>query len=123
MTVLLVDDDEDDREIFRDAMTIAKPGCHLLFACDGEDGLLVLKGAALLPDVIFVDVNMPKMDGKQFLKTIKADPGFQKIPVVMYSTSSHKTELGEYFRIGASNYITKPSEFGLLVTFLKSILH
>lgn len=123
MTVLLVDDDEDDRDIFGEAIAIAKPGCHLLFACDGEDGLDVLKSAATLPDLIFLDVNMPRMDGKEFLKAIKADPAYRKIPVVMYSTSSHKAELGEYFRIGASNFITKPSEFGLLVTFLKSVLH
>jgi CheY-like chemotaxis protein len=122
MRILLVDDDEDDHDIFREAVLMVKPDCQLTVARDGEQGLLHLNGE-VLPDYIFLDINMPKMDGKEFLKTIKANPALQEIPVVIYSTSKHRSALGEYIAMGASNYLTKPSEFNLLVSYLKSILH
>ena len=122
MTILLVDDDEDDHDIFREAVAIVKPGCEMVFAKDGEQGLAQLNSGSL-PDFIFLDVNMPKMDGKEFLKNVKANPDLRKIPVIIYSTSKHKSALGEYIAMGASNYITKPSEFNLLLSYLKSILH
>lgn len=123
MTILLVDDDEDDQDIFREAIAIVKPGCSLIFARDGEQGLATLKDLSPLPDYIFLDVNMPKMDGKEFLKNVKAKTEYQKVPVIIYSTSKHKSEFGEYFKMGATNFITKPSEFNLLLTYLRSILH
>lgn len=122
MTILLVDDDEDDQDIFKEAVSIVRSDVTCSFANDGEQGLALLETVAAPPDYIFLDVNMPRMDGKQFLQAIKADPRFQNIPVVVYSTSNHKSELGEYFRLGASNFITKPSEFNLLITYLKSVL-
>lgn len=122
MTVLLVDDDEDDRDIFQEALAMAKPDCNLIFATNGEDALRVLKSLQSLPDIVFLDVNMPLMDGRQLLGILKADPRFSAVPVVVYSTSSHKSELGEFFRMGASNFITKPSEFRLLISYLESIL-
>ena len=122
MKILLIDDDEDDRDIFKEAVSMAVPGIECLMAKDGEEGMSVLKGLAVLPDHIFLDINMPRMDGKEFLKQVKAHPVFMKIPVVVYSTSKHKSELGEYFRLGAANYITKPSEFNLLVTYLRTVL-
>ena len=122
MTILLVDDDEDDQDIFREALSVVVPEAECLFAMDGEQGLLQLQGLAKLPDYIFLDVNMPKMDGKEFLRAVKSDPRFKNIPVVVYSTSNHKSAFGEYFALGASNFITKPSEFNLLTTYLKSIL-
>lgn len=123
MTILLIDDDEDDQDIFKEAATLVLPDIQFLLAKDGKQALEVLEGCnANLPDHIFLDVNMPKMDGKEFLKIVKSDPRFQKIPVVIYSTSKHRSELGEFFRLGASNYITKPSEFNLLLTYLRSVL-
>lgn len=124
MTILLIDDDEDDQDIFKEAATLVVPDIQFLSAKDGEQALKVLEmSSPTLPDHIFLDVNMPRMDGKEFLRIVKADPRFQKIPVVIYSTSKHASELGEFFRMGASNYITKPSEFNLLLTYLKSVLH
>lgn len=123
MTVLLVDDDEDDQDIFREAALLVNPDIRLLAARDGEDALSVLEQrASELPDFIFLDVNMPRMDGREFLRVVKADARFQNVPVVIYSTSKHKSELGEYFKMGASNYITKPSEFNLLISYLRAVL-
>jgi CheY-like chemotaxis protein len=120
--ILLIDDDPDDQDIFMEAAAMVVPDIQCLVAKDGEQGLVTLESSSLLPDFIFLDINMPKMDGKEFLKRVKQHPVFMKIPVVIYSTSNHKSELGEYFMMGASNFITKPSEFSLLVTYLKSIL-
>lgn len=122
MTILLVDDDEDDQDIFKEAVCLINPNIKCLLAKDGEDGLAQLETVNPLPDYVFLDVNMPRMDGREFLKRVKGDARLAKIPVVIYSTSNHKHELGEYFRMGASNFITKPSEFNLLITYLKSIL-
>ena len=123
MTILLVDDDEDDHDVFREAISIVKPDCNFLWARDGTLGLEMLRDKNRRPDYIFLDINMPKMDGKEFLKNVKSDPMSGKIPVVIYTTSGHKSELGEYFKLGATNFITKPSEFNVLLTYLKSILH
>ena len=122
MTILLVDDDKDDQDIFAEAVSIAKPGCKLLLANDGAHGFSVLQQEGK-PDYIFLDINMPEINGKEFLQSLKSDPAYSEIPVVIYTTSSHKSELGEYFKMGATNFVTKPSEFNLLVTYLKSILH
>ena len=122
MNILLIDDDEDDHDIFREAISIVKPNCTMTFAKDGEQGLTQLN-SGLRPDFIFLDVNMPKMDGKEFLMNVKGNPDLKKIPVIIYSTSKHKSALGEYIALGATNYITKPSEFNLLLSYLKSILH
>lgn len=122
MTILLIDDDPDDQEIFREAASIVVPDIRCVVARDGEEGVAALEKMAELPDYIFLDVNMPKMDGKEFLKHVKAHPRFKPVPVIMYSTSKHASELGEYFKLGASNYITKPSEFQLLLTYLRSVL-
>jgi CheY-like chemotaxis protein len=122
MTILLIDDDEEDHEIFREAAAIAIHDVKFLTARDGEEGLSLLQQQSLLPDYIFLDVNMPKMDGKEFLRRIRADLTYSHIPVIVYSTNKHRNDQGEYFKLGASNYITKPSEFNLLVTYLKSVL-
>ena len=122
MTVLLVDDDKDDQEIFQEAVSMIDPEINCLLANDGAQGLSQLETLTSLPNYIFLDVNMPRMDGKEFLKLVKADSRFSSIPVVIYSTSNHKSELGEYFGLGASNFLTKPSEFNLLITLLRSVL-
>jgi CheY-like chemotaxis protein len=122
MTILLIDDDEDDQDIFKEAAAVVVPGCSCLIAADGEQGLQQLQTFTELPDYIFLDVNMPKMDGKEFLRRVKAHPRFKDIPVVVYSTTNQKKDMGEYFGMGASNFITKPSEFNLLITYLRSIL-
>lgn len=123
MIILLVDDDEDDQDIFKEAVSMVKPECELRVACDGEHALTKLQEQTQLPDYIFLDVNMPKMDGREFLEQVKSHPVYQHVPVVIYSTSNHTTEMGRYFKMGATNYITKPSEFNLLVAYLKTILH
>jgi CheY-like chemotaxis protein len=122
MTVLLVDDDQDDQDIFKEAASLAIADIHCLFAKDGEECLALLETLSALPDYLFLDVNMPRMDGRECLKRLKAHPRFKKISVIMYSTSNYQSGQGEYLKLGASSFITKPSEFNLLITYLKSVL-
>lgn len=122
MTILLIDDDEDDQDIFKEAACLVRPDVQFLSARDGEQALALLETLSSPPDYIFLDVNMPRMDGKEFLKHMKAKPENKAIPVVIYSTSNHKSEFGEFFGLGAAAFITKPSEYNLLITYLKSLL-
>ncbi|GGF28256.1 response regulator [Flavobacterium limi] len=88
-TVLLIDDDAEDREIFSDSLLSLQLGVRFEEAENGFEALVKLNSAGFKkPDLIFVDLNMPVMDGKQFLILIKQDKNLKDIPVIIYSTSS-----------------------------------
>lgn len=121
LTCLLVDDDEDDREIFMIALKDLSPDidCHL--ACDGVDALDKLRKLPTLPDFIFIDLNMPRMNGKECISEIKKDGRLLAIPVVIYSTSSSLRDQQDARRLGALHFFTKPSSIHALSTTLKDI--
>lgn len=109
-TVLIVDDDNDDIDFFRMAMEKIKPGavCHV--ANDCEEALEKLRHeyeGAVLPDYIFLDLNMPRMDGRACLKELKRDAKLKKIPIIIYTTSSNQLERDETLKLGASYFLTK----------------
>ena len=116
---LLVDDDEDDREIFCLALNQVDPAIDCLTAADGLEALSILKEKAFVPDYIFLDLNMPRMDGKECLREIRKQKDLAHIPVIMFSTSSADKEKEETKRLGASSFIVKPS----LVSILAENLH
>ena len=111
MTVLYVEDDPEDRDIFKEALESISPSsvCHL--ATDGNDGLRYLLKNSVQPDYIFLDINLPEMNGKEFLKMIKETERFRNIPVVMYSTSSRPEDKDECLQLGAFDFVIKPSTF------------
>ena len=81
-------------------------------AYDGEEAITNLKNASVpLPDVIFLDLNMPGMNGKQCLAELKRTPSLQHIPVIIYSTSSDKKEIRETMQMGALYFLIKKSSF------------
>ena len=121
MIVLNVDDDQEDREFFCDALREIDPTIVCLVAASGLDALNVLKKQAILPDYIFLDINMPLMDGKQCLKALKSMPEFQEIPVIMYSTSTDTEEIRECYSLGADDFLIKPHSYEKLVNDLTSI--
>lgn len=121
MVVMNVDDDQEDREFFCDAMREVDPAITCLIAGSGLEALTVLKSLAVLPDYIFLDINMPMMDGKQCLKTLKNMPEFRQIPVIMYSTSTNTREIGECYKLGAEDFLIKPHSFEKLVNDLSSV--
>ncbi len=116
---LLVDDDMDDTYLFCQVLAEVDPGIQFATASNGQDALeqLFAEGAPL-PDVIFMDLNMPRMDGKQCLFEIKQHPKLQHIPVMMYTTSSHSTDIEQTMQLGAVCFITKPSDFKELKNIL-----
>jgi len=121
MVVLNVDDDQEDREFFCDALREVDPSINCMIAGSGMEALSLLQRKRPLPDYIFLDINMPMMDGKQCLKALKSIPEFQAIPVIMYSTSTDTREIKECYRLGAEDFLIKPHTYDKLVHDLNSI--
>jgi CheY-like chemotaxis protein len=121
-SIMIIDDDPDDIEVFFDAVREidATIKCHS--AKNGQEGLKVLKGLPDLPDFIFLDLNMPKMNGKQCLAELKKNANFRDIPVIIYSTSKIKDDIDECIRMGAICFLTKPSKFSVLKSAISSVL-
>ena len=107
----MVDDDIDDREIFREALAIVNPSLKLYFADNGSDAMKKLETSAEIPDIIFSDINMPIMNGIQFLEEIKKSTRLSSLPVVMYTTSSSANNESQCQTLGAEHYIIKPTRF------------
>ena len=122
MLIFLVDDDHEDHEVFCLAVKEVEPSINCLVAKDGTEALQVLSELVVLPNYIFLDINMPLMNGKEVLKRIKTDSTLKDIPVVMYSTSADGNDIHECLRLGASDYLVKPANFIRLVEGVKSIL-
>src|SRR5581483_3274043 len=122
-TVFIVDNDIDDREIFVEAIETISPAIKCITAVHGEDALAKLNASSAdLPEIIFLDLNMPRMDGKEFLGTIKKDARFNNIPVVIYSTSFLKKDIDETRLMGAAHFLAKPSDFRELCKELSMII-
>lgn len=108
---LLIDDDSDDRELFSEALSLVEPEIICEQAIDAEEGLARLKETDEAPDLIFLDINLPVMNGWQFLSKLKTEQGLNHIPVIMYSTSSNARDKKTALEMGALCFITKPDAF------------
>jgi|SRR5688572_8821019 CheY-like chemotaxis protein len=111
LNLMLVDDDEDDRDIFLSVVESISPNIVCAIATNGRDALIKLGDAKTLPEKIFLDLNMPLMDGRQFLQEIKKDNGLKEIPIVILSTSSDKETIALTKQLGAEAFITKPDKY------------
>jgi CheY-like chemotaxis protein len=110
LTLLLIEDDEIERMKFK--RVCAKNGFEhtVIEASNGENALTFLNGDRL-PDLILLDLNMPKMDGIEFLKNLKSTPALKFIPIIVLSTSNNYHDVKECYEIGASGYMIKPLHF------------
>ena len=117
---LLVDDDSDDTELFCEALNEIDHSVHCHFALDGEEALSLLQ--EIKPNVIFLDINMPGMNGWDCLSLLKSNEESKNIPVIMYSTSSHKTEVEKAFNMGALSFFSKPSDYKELKAMLQDVV-
>jgi CheY-like chemotaxis protein len=124
ITILICDDDEDDRLLTQQALEDAHISNALRFVEDGEQCLDYLNqrgqyagelGLAPRPGLILLDLNMPKMDGRDVLRKIKADESLRDIPVVVLSTSSLDEDIARSYQMGVNSFITKPVTFSGLV--------
>ena len=121
-TILLVDDDIDDLEMFTIALAEVDPEVSIKWAKDGFEALETLSKFPTPPTFIFLDLNMPKMNGKKCLSEIRKISAFAKVPVVIYSTSRIKDDIKEMKKLGASSFLVKPVQFSALKQSLKRIL-
>lgn len=109
--ILLADDDMDDCLFFKDAVNELKLAVQLSTAHDGEQLMLQLQATEVLPDAIFLDLNLPRKSGSECLTEIKNTPALKQIPVVIFSTSYDPEKANLLYDTGAHYYICKPSDF------------
>jgi len=120
--IFLIDDDEDDQLLFKQAIESINPLLQYDTATNGKIALDKLKSSPSLPDIIFLDLNMPVMNGFEFLIQIKKENALSKIPVGIFTTSDvlRDKELTKEF--GAQFFLTKPNDFQVLRKKLQQIL-
>jgi CheY-like chemotaxis protein len=124
--ILLVEDDPGDELITREAFEHNKLRNRLHVAHDGEEGLnyLYQRGAyedAKRPDLILLDLNLPKYDGRQLLEKIKSDPDLSRIPVVVLTTSSAEEDVLRSYKLHANAYVTKPVDLDQFMNAVRQI--
>lgn len=116
----MADDDETDRMLFRDAFSELTFNTEITFVNNGVELMTYLSNNEnKLPDLLFLDLNMPQKDGMQCLKEIKANEIFKNIAIAIYSTSGTESDIEETFLKGANIYIQKPVDFSALKEMLK----
>lgn len=123
ITILLADDDEEDRLMTKDALMEGRLANDVRFVADGEEatdylfrrGAYADPGDAPRPGLILLDLNMPKKDGREVLAEIKSDPKLRQIPVVVLTTSKAEEDIVRSYALGVNSFITKPVTFDGLV--------
>jgi len=121
--IFLADDDEDDRFIFKEALKEIQVPTSLFTANDGEQlmtALNALKGS--LPDVLFLDLNMPRKNGFQCLSEIRQNRNLRSLKTIIFSTSYEPEVIELLFKTGADHFIKKPTEFNELKNVIESVL-
>lgn len=129
VTILMADDDPDDRALTREAFEAAHLANDLRFVEDGEElldylqrrGKYATAADAPWPGIILLDLNMPRMDGREALRAIRADPRLRGIRVVVMTTSKAEEDILRSYDLSAASYITKPVTFDSLVEVVRSI--
>ncbi len=123
LRILLADDDEDDRLFFKEALEAIKIKTIVTTVNDGIELMeYLLLPNALLPDVIFLDLNMPRKDGMQCLEEIRNNDALKELTVAIYSTSGAERDIEETFIKGANVYIKKPNDFSALKKVVEDAL-
>jgi CheY-like chemotaxis protein len=129
ITILLADDDAEDRQLVREALVESRLHNRLFTVNDGEELLDYLRHRgeyhsaeeAPRPGLILLDLAMPRLDGREALEEIKNDPDLRKIPVVIMTTSRADEDICKSYDLGASSYITKPVTIDKLVKVMRAI--
>ncbi|MEP7171070.1 MAG: response regulator [Bacteroidota bacterium] len=120
--VLLADDDEDDREFFKEAVQAVAPSVKVTTTNDGEEMINLLNETQKdLPDLIFLDLNMPCKNGFECLEELKNNEKLKNIPVLIYSTTANIEQVDHTYKKGANLYIQKPHSFDGIKNMLKKI--
>lgn len=122
--ILMADDDQEDCELMQEAMSEQKYASCLDFVHDGEALLARLRAASpnQRPDLILLDLNMPRMNGIEALRCIREDPDLKLIPVVILTTSTAEQDVVRSYEAGGNSYITKPITFDALTDVATKLL-
>ena len=124
--ILLAEDNPGDVRLTREALRDASISNHLHVVSDGVETIAFLRhqdryGRAPLPDLILLDLNMPRMDGRRALAAIKADPHLRRIPVVILSSSQSELDIRMAYELQANCYVTKPTDFEQFISVVREI--
>jgi len=124
--ILLVEDNPGDVRLTEEALKEGKVLANLNVARDGEEALALLRqpespSGRRLPDLILLDLNLPKKDGREVLEEIKADPRLKHIPVVVLTTSSAEQDIAQAYALHANCYITKPVDLDQFIQVVRAI--
>jgi two-component system, chemotaxis family, response regulator Rcp1 len=125
--VLLVEDSPGDVRLTREAFRDANQSIHLHVAADGVEAMAFLRQAGVYvdaprPDLILLDLNLPKMDGRQVLALIKADPKLKTIPTVVLTTSELEADVATSYQLQVNCYLSKPAQWDAFATLVKSVI-
>jgi CheY-like chemotaxis protein len=121
-TILLIDDDADDRAMFQDAVHDADALCKCVVMSSAERALLLLTAQGATPDFIFLDLNMPCLNGWQCLTRLRALAHLNQVPVILYSTCRRKEDVLKAEKMGATCFLKKPPRYAQLVQALRYVL-
>ena len=124
--ILLVEDSPGDVRLTQEVLKDATIANELHVATDGQQALEFLRGSDRFadrprPDLILLDINMPRMNGREVLRELRSDPALCRIPVIMLTTSSADDDVESSYALGANCYITKPIDFGRFTDVVRSI--
>jgi CheY-like chemotaxis protein len=128
-TVLLVDDDEEDRAQIGEALVQAMPGVRIQSLRDGQElldylratGDVTSESSRVRPGLILLDLNMPRMDGREALRLIKTDPSLRGIPVVVLTVSNGESDIWESYDQGVAGFVTKPTTIDELTEVVRTL--
>jgi CheY-like chemotaxis protein len=125
IVILIAEDDEEDRMLIKDALDESPISIDLRFVENGEELLYYLLSADKekypVPELILLDLNMPKMDGREALKELKTHPQLRYIPIVVLTTSDADEDVLKTYDLGVSSFITKPVTFAALVEIMQTL--
>jgi two-component system, chemotaxis family, response regulator Rcp1 len=124
--ILMVDDNQADIDLTSELLAQSKRHFHVNAVNDGEEAVLFLRrqgkyDKAPLPDLVVLDLNLPRKDGCEVLADIKADPSLAKIPVVIFTTSQASTDISRSYKLGANCYVKKPGNLPEFVAVVRSM--
>lgn len=121
--IFFIDDNTDDQFLFSEALVRLSARINCTFAQDAESALqLLTEPDTKLPELIFLDLNMPRMNGKECLRQLKGQPALKDIPVVVFTTSTSEEEKAISLQLGASAFVTKPNTFDQLKESISNTL-
>jgi CheY-like chemotaxis protein len=119
--ILLVEDNEGDIILTMEALQESRISNKVSVVTDGEQALALLDQTTSLPDLILLDINLPKIDGLEVLKTIKNDDRYKMIPVIMLTTSSAESDILNSYSNHANCFITKPVDLNIFLNVIRTI--